>query len=67
MQQNSPDIQTLIKDLNDLIYKRKVSLAEAYNITTVNSESKIQIKTLEGSYKSYESSNCFLEKIVSNF
>ena len=44
VQQNSPDIQTLIKDLHDLIYERKVSLVEAYKITTDNSESKIKTK-----------------------
>ena len=42
VQQNSPDIQTLIKDLHDLINERKVSLVEAYKITTDNSESKIK-------------------------
>ena len=33
--ENSPDIQTLIKKLHDLIYERKVSLAEAYKETKV--------------------------------
>jgi hypothetical protein len=32
VQQNSPDIQTLIKDLHDLINERKVSLVEAKDI-----------------------------------
>ena len=35
VQENSPDIQTLIKKLHDLIYERKVSLAEAYKETKV--------------------------------
>ena len=48
VQQNSPDIQTLIKDLHDLINERKVSLIEAYKITTDNSESKIKTKSLGG-------------------
>ena len=48
VQENSPDIQTLIKKLHDLIYERKVSLAEAYKTTIENSESKIKTKSLGG-------------------
>ena len=48
VQENSPDIQTLIKKLHELIYERKVSLAEAYKTTTENSESKIKTKSLGG-------------------
>ena len=44
LQQNSPDIQTLIKDINNLINERKVSFVEDYKITTDNSESKIKRK-----------------------
>ena len=36
VQQNSPDIQTLIKDLHDLINERKVSLVEDYKISEDN-------------------------------
>jgi len=39
-QENSPDIQTLIKKLHDLIYERKVSLAEAYKETKVIGENQ---------------------------
>ncbi len=46
VQENSTDIQTLIKKLHDLIYERKLSLAEAYKATTENSESKIKTKSL---------------------
>ncbi len=34
VQENSPDIQTLIKKLHDLIFGRKVSLAAAYKTNT---------------------------------
>tara|TARA_Y100000589_G_scaffold310269_1_gene328473 strand:+ start:538 stop:852 length:315 start_codon:yes stop_codon:yes gene_type:complete len=42
VQENSQDIQTLIKKLHDLIYERKVSLAEAYKTSIEKSESKIK-------------------------
>ena len=48
VQENSPDIQILIKKLHDLIYERKVSLAEAYKTTIENSESKIKTKSSGG-------------------
>ena len=48
VQENSPDIQTLIKKVHNLIYERKVSLAEAYKTTIENSESKIKTKSSGG-------------------
>ena len=44
VQENSPDIQILIKKLHDLIYERKVSLAEAY---------KTNIENIETLFKSF--------------
>ena len=41
VQQNSPDIQTLIKDLHDLINERKVSLVEANDIGLPKTTSRL--------------------------
>ena len=43
VQENSLEIQTLIKKLHDLIYERKVSLAEAYK-TTLPKIVKVKLK-----------------------